>query len=116
MKRVIYSIDERLFEFVKNKIEKSFEMNNDGYFSNYEGGNLKIFRFSVIKEDEKIRVFFNKKQEDNSYKLESTYEFSREYSEKLREIIFSYEDEKFTGWKEQHKEVESYIEFIESQV
>jgi hypothetical protein len=112
-KRVIYSIDEKVFDFVKNKLEKSFEMNNDGYTAKYEGGLLHIFRHCVISDKEKVRVFFKTVDAEGYSKIESTYEFSSEYSEKIREIIFKQEDEKYLGWKEEHENILSHISSIE---
>ncbi len=111
-KRIIYSIDEKVFNFVKSKFVKSFESNNS-YTSKYDGGELHIFGHCVRNEKENVRVFFKTKDAEGNSNVDSSYEFSSEYSEKIREIIYKYEDEIYLGWKDANREVEVHITSIE---
>lgn len=102
-KRKIYELDEKVLGLIEKTIENLVIVESGVHVYN-DNGRLFIYRHELYDESKNIRVFLDKDE-----KLEATYEFSKEYSAKVREIIFNKIDEVDTSWKAEISKVEVYL-------
>jgi hypothetical protein len=104
VKRKIYELDENVLSLIKKTIDRLVIVAKDGIHIYNDNGRVFIFRNELYDESKNIRVFLDKGE-----KLETTYEFSKEYSTKVRELLFNKIDEVETSWKEENAKVEAYL-------
>ena len=110
MKRKRYDLDKKMYDLIKNHIE-TFEIINDICVMNHVTGRLCIDKNCIEHEDSNLKIALHEIDE-----FKTSYEFSPEYSKKVREFLINILDDLDVKLKESNTEIEEYIIRLEAKI
>ena len=112
-RRKIYALDSEVYTLFINKIAYKFEMGMSGYFIRHNLGYLFIKKEAL--DDKNITIEFNLCI-DGIYKPENKtqYTFSKEYSKRVKFLLYDKIDEINDSWKKEQIKIKKYIEILDN--